>query len=223
MYGGLRDAKGRMLFNRAGNDNVKGSYPIQSSFFDKYILCYQCESKLSKLERYAAGVLYGGLNPEKNPIQFSNPIPNDDFVSIFVRGFDYVKLKLFFLSILWRAHISINPFFREVILEDIVEFELRQMVAKDEAGNFDKYPVTVYGLRWDAERLLRVIAEPNVIKNERVESVSFLINGFLYQIGVVPSVEKTNPELYLSPLKDLEIRVIQPPLTKRLFISYLKG
>src|ERR1700693_6382835 len=60
----------------------------------EYLLCDECEQKFSALENYAKTLLYG----TSNPIRLQLPLLKD---SLFLA--DYKRLKLFELSILWRA------------------------------------------------------------------------------------------------------------------------
>jgi hypothetical protein len=58
------------------------------------LLCYDCEQKISAFEDYAKRFFYGS----SDPIRLSLPLLPDPVFTA-----DYRKMKLFQLSILWRA------------------------------------------------------------------------------------------------------------------------
>src|SRR6266496_1642977 len=93
------------------------------------LLCHECEQKFSALEDYAKRFFYGS----SNPIRLQLPFNEDSFVA------DYKKLKLFQLSILWRASEAQGEFFSAVQLSELVRERLRQMLASDDPGTEDEY------------------------------------------------------------------------------------
>lgn len=116
-----------------GLQNKKG---IQySGEYDGNILCQYCDGVVIKrYEDYAKKIIWGGqkLSPDET---FSLSFPPGEVV---VGNIDYEKLKLFFLSILWRAAISTRPFFKEVNLEKWKLEELRKMILSgDPKENLD--------------------------------------------------------------------------------------
>src|SRR5437870_1669931 len=74
----------------------------------EYLLCGECELKLSTLEDYAKRFFYG----RSNPIRLQLPLNEDSFVA------DYKRMKLFQLSLLWRASEAKGEFFAAVTLSD---------------------------------------------------------------------------------------------------------
>jgi hypothetical protein len=55
-----------------------------------------------------------------------------------VEGFDYVRMKLFLLSLLWRMGVSQPYFFNEVKL-GFHEKRIRRMLLADDPGSADQY------------------------------------------------------------------------------------
>lgn len=72
----------------------------------EYLLCQQCETKLSKYEKYAKELI--------------NEIPNfsrnDELGILYSENVDYTKFKLFQLSLLWRSGISTHLAFSQIDL-----------------------------------------------------------------------------------------------------------
>ena len=93
--------------------------------YEKDILCEDCDNNLiGGFENYASRVLYGG----KIPVSIKNFIKPDGLEFSQAQGVDYIKFKLFLLSVLWRASISSNDFFSSVSLGSLYEEKIRQMI-----------------------------------------------------------------------------------------------
>jgi hypothetical protein len=77
----------------------------------EYLLCHECEQILSVYENYSIGIL--------------RKMARDSHFTL--KNFDYVKLKLFFTSLLWRAAVSNQDAFSKVIelQSKSVEIEIR--------------------------------------------------------------------------------------------------
>jgi hypothetical protein len=96
----------------------------------EYLLCHDCEQKFGRLENYAKRFFYG----TSNPIRLQLPVlENPLFVA------DYKRMKLFQLSILWRASEANGEFFSAVTLSDHHNERLRSMLANDDPGGEDEY------------------------------------------------------------------------------------
>lgn len=91
----------------------------------EYLLCHECEQKFSAHENYAKRFFYG----TSSPIRLQLPILSDP---VFLA--DYKQLKLFQLSILWRAAEAQGEFFSAVTLSDDQRECLRQMLLNDDPG-----------------------------------------------------------------------------------------
>jgi hypothetical protein len=91
----------------------------------EYLLCHDCEQKISTFEDYAKRFLYGG----SDPIRLSLPLlPEPVFAA------DYKNMKLFQLSILWRAAEAKGEFFSAVTLTPFHRERLRQMLLSEDPG-----------------------------------------------------------------------------------------
>jgi hypothetical protein len=96
----------------------------------EYLLCHDCEQKFGRLEDYAKKFFYG----TSNPIRLQLPLLKDP---LFVA--DYKRMKLFQLSILWRASEAKGEFFSAVTLSDHHRERLRYMLSNDDPGREDEY------------------------------------------------------------------------------------
>jgi hypothetical protein len=133
------------------------------------LLCDTCEGLLSKLERYARGVLSGG-----ETLDWSR-----DGSVIYVSGIDYTRFKLFQLSILWRAGVSKSPMFKKVVLGPH-EPILREMLITADAGSEAKYPCLTFGLVDDTGQRMDMIVQPERLRIEGHRVYRFIIGGFMW-------------------------------------------
>ncbi|WP_286261992.1 hypothetical protein [Thalassotalea atypica] len=89
--------------------------------YDTNILCKDCDTIMEKYDDYGKKLL---LDQRDSFIEHER---NGQLLGWEVHNFDYLKLKLFFLSILWRASISSRPFFRRVSLAQY-EDKLKELI-----------------------------------------------------------------------------------------------
>ena len=107
----------------------------QSGLWDR-LFCDGCEGRLSQLESYFANVWF------KKPVR---PDSLEGEMAVII-NLDYVKFKLFHLSILWRAHVSDLNEFRELTLGQQAE-NIRVRILTGDPGPSDVYPISGMALR----------------------------------------------------------------------------
>lgn len=96
-----------------GINNSKGSFPkgkVWIGWYDSNLVCFACEAVFGVYDEYAAKIL---LQDEckQRPIIIQGELKGWE-----VATFDFVKLSLFFTSILWRAGASRLPQFKKIKL-----------------------------------------------------------------------------------------------------------
>jgi hypothetical protein len=114
-----------------------GEYAKRSPIgvYDPNILCLDCEKKFGVPDDYAFAFLHGGRT-NFEPVHFEQSL-----VALAVRDFDYRKLKLFVLSVLWRASISTTDFCNEIRLSEGEKKRLRDIVLYGEEPGDDEFPI----------------------------------------------------------------------------------
>jgi hypothetical protein len=121
------------------NENAK--YPNKqkdySGIFDKNILCKECECILSAYEDYGYQFIYSGLEDIEKII-------NNQKITIRGSGYDYKKIKLYFLSILWRASITDHQFFDQVKLSSSQEEFLRNILLNNFEIKEHEFPLAIF-------------------------------------------------------------------------------
>lgn len=103
--------------------------------YDPTILCKECEKIFDKWDDYGYKLLCEKTDERKI-------IMNDDSGIILERydNYDYFKLKMFFVSVLWRAAVSNNIFFSHVSLGPYLE-KIRNIVLNNNLDSDDEFDV----------------------------------------------------------------------------------
>ncbi len=147
------------------------------------LLCDRCEQKISVWEGYARSVFVA----PKAPLDVERKGH-----MLRIGGLDYSSLKLFELSILWRAGVSRLPFFTKVQLGGRHEEALRLRLLNSDPGNPADYGAVMFGLKiGDRSEVLHVIAEPQVLRNNGIRTYKFIFCGFLWLFHVSSDVLPT--------------------------------
>jgi hypothetical protein len=110
-----------------------------TGIYDDALVCLQCEQGFSEYDRYGYQFFHRehltAVHSEEGLIGWEHP------------GADGSKLKLFALSILWRASASNRREFKDVDLGRW-EAEIRDMMSSNDPGAVDRFPVVIE--RFDA-------------------------------------------------------------------------
>ncbi|MDP2788722.1 MAG: hypothetical protein Q8O46_01540, partial [bacterium] len=91
------------------------------------LLCNNCEQKIGKYEKYVSEFIYGGKC--KGILQGN---------AIYLKGLDYKKVRICYLSILWRMSIASCNVFRSVSL-GVHEQGIKNIILSDNPGQSEKY------------------------------------------------------------------------------------
>ena len=166
LYRSLYDEKHRLQILSTLED--RGNWLEQKGLREP-LLCSGCEQKLSVWERYASLVLQGGL-----PLTVRR-----EGKIVFVSGLDYLKFRLFQLSILWRASVSALPFFHRVRLGPHEEV-LRQWLQAEDGGDPEKYGCLMFGINLSGSAFTQVIMQPVASRVNGTRSYRFMFGGFVW-------------------------------------------
>lgn len=117
----------------------KGKYKKRSrtGIYDNTILCEDCEKLFQKYDDYGQRIL---LPDPKEAEYVVNPKGEKEGYKLNNVNYDY--LKLFFLSILWRASVSTIEAFSKIDVGPF-EQELKKMIKKGNPGDQDTFSVTI--------------------------------------------------------------------------------
>lgn len=146
----------------------------QTKFHQKgvreYLLCDECEQQFSKYERYASQTYY---HKEAKDIQQNDKI----FVA---ENVEYSLMKLFQLSILWRASVSSLEIFGDVKLGPHEE-KVRQMLLLENPGKDYEYGCMQFAVIMDNNKVADgLIMPPALFRVDGFRLCRFTFGGLIW-------------------------------------------
>lgn len=155
--------------------------------YDGNILCAECDKeRIGKLEDYAAKVFQfidHKLESFKK-IEIEQYTNENGMSGKLIKKINYSKLKLFLLSILWRASISKRDFFDQVKLGNKHEEIIRKMIFDENPKKPENYPCFIYDMSIDQPILKGTILPPRKIRKRSNTSYEFMICGIAYRFTI---------------------------------------
>ena len=172
LYTPMYDKKARRFFVISSDASVPDR-TRQIGIYER-LLCAECDGKvLGRYEDYAAKALNGGTR-----VGYA-PVGNE----LRLCGVDYAKLKIFYLSLLWRMSVSTHLFFKEVKLGSDGEV-LRKMILEGRPGEPGDYGVLCVAPLFDAQPLRDWMLPPDMVQACGRSVYRCLIGGLLYSFFV---------------------------------------
>jgi hypothetical protein len=172
-------------------DVSKGRVKKSQSGWKERLLCASCESKINRFEKNSRRL-------------FTDPLPALKPGHAIRREFprvDYSMLKLFFLSILWRASVSSLDVFQHVDLGPH-EDKIKALLLRADPGDALVYPTLFFNIHFDGQHFRDYMVQPTYVKIEGRKCYRFLLSGFLVYIFVSSQpLPGKYPEFVLSPQK----------------------
>ena len=165
----------------------------QNGFWDDSILCGDCDNGFSVWDEYGFNVL--GSPPDITAL-------SKDQTAFILRGIDYKLLKLFILSLLWRASVTTHPFFVKIRL-GVRENAIAQMLRNQNPGVNNDFPIVLV-------RLIVPEALRNSILAPRLQRTP---EGILVNQLFLPSAKvmiKTSTGPFPNQLNDYVLRPCSP-------------
>jgi hypothetical protein len=136
------------------------------------LLCKDCEARLNRYEKHVRRMFTDPLQqtaPDKRIYSFPNV--------------EYRKLKLFLLSVLWRAGVASIPECVHVSLGPYEE-DLRQLILADADIEPGRFGCIAFLLFDDDRHLVDFMAEPTYHREGRSRCYRFVMRGFVFFIFV---------------------------------------
>ncbi len=157
--------------------NRKGVYPkrLQIGVYDKNILCLDCEQKFQRIDDYAQKLLLKEVDKQE---KISD---KREIAGYKIPNFDYHLLKLFFISILWRASVSKRSFYSRV---NIGPFERRAKQIIWENSTIESEEFSSILAKFTNEDLGLSVFDPIRERIERVNYYRFYFFGYILYIKV---------------------------------------
>jgi hypothetical protein len=172
---------------------------IRKGIYER-LLCEDCEKLLSGFESYADRVING---PEPLLVKESNGL-------LIYTGVDYVRFKLFLISLLWRMGVASHKFFRNVSLGPHQE-KLRRMLLEGDPGEFCEYACIITAIKHEGRVVSDFAIEPEHWRIEGLNGYRFCIGGFAFWFLVSNQPHKfPRKEFFLSEKGELTVSLGSP-------------
>lgn len=146
----------------------------QQKGYREPMLCEKCEQKFSVWERYASEHFFNQPLPTPASQGYGHS------KAIILSGLDYKQLKLFLLSILWRAGVAKHDFYKHVQLGRLHEEQLRQMLLSENPGSAEEYACFICTINLDGVKFRDFFVEPTPTRLESHRCYRFVFSGFIF-------------------------------------------
>ena len=176
--------------------------------YDTGIVCAQCESIFSPWDEYAQKLLLA------KPMEKKYVINHGQKIAYVESAIDYAKLKLFFISLLWKAAVSNHYFFSRVNV-GAFEPQLRRMIQKGDPGDRDTFAIVMTKCEGP---LGTIVLNPHPEKWWDINYYRFYVAGYVVYIKVDrrPAPDVID-DFALDPEKPLIIIIVRELKTSKDF------
>jgi hypothetical protein len=163
------------------------------------LLCKECEQRLSVYEGWASHFYRGALAafadtarseiPYGKALKFTridaSGMPTTASVPrmLYTEGFDYTKMKLFLLSILWRMGVSKLHFFSGVTL-GFHEKRIRRMLLSNDPGKAEEYACQLRLIELNGTLIADCQMQPRQYDHFGKKRCKFFSTGFRFDFTV---------------------------------------
>lgn len=162
-----------MVSTRAGEHKKRAPTGV----YDNHIVCEQCEVRFGPWDQAAVETLIQRAGDQKP--YFSK----GELLAHVLRDYDYKKVKMFFISLLWRAGVSSQGFYASVSLGPF-ERQARQAILDENAG--DSRFFSVFLGRWNAsarqQNLAKAMLSPNKNRYGNAIGYRFYLSNYIAEI-----------------------------------------
>jgi hypothetical protein len=168
------------------HSNTNGALPKKSpiGIYDKNILCEKCDKYIGLWDDYAHKLLIQNFSENFAVYEGSTK------AAYKINVYDYEKLILFFLSILWRATISSQPFYKRIEI-GAHEHILKEMIINGDPGGTYDYAVSLAKF---SDPRIKEMLDPHKTRLNSINYCQFYITGFVLYI----KTDKRNPPDFLK-------------------------
>lgn len=173
-----------------------GEFPKRSrtGIYDPGILCAPCDREIGVWDQYGVELLCHGL------ADFARVASSSGVAALVLPSFDYHRLKLFFMSVLWRAGVSSHPFFRRVQLGPHAERLGERLLARDPGAPED------YSVALSAFTVGRDVPPEGLPIMDPFRERWSGVNAYRVSLGVVAAYVKVDKVRFTGPLSNYCLR-----------------
>ena len=181
------------------NNDPNSKMQVSQTGVWEHLLCAECDNKLGRYDGYA-------LNFCKQ--YWGTIITNEK--RLIASNVDYKLMRLFQISVLWRAQITTRYEFQSSKFHPKHEARLKQMILNEDIGKYYEYGCFLY-LNVDEGKVLKyLIKTPSHYTFKGFNGVDFTFGGFTWAFLVNSHMEKFPFNDYLlQDGKDVPITIAE--------------
>lgn len=161
---------------------------VPTGVYDQTIVCQECEGRFQAWDDYAAKLL---LSPSTKIEDFFDEVGRK--LAYRIDNVAYGKLKLFFMSVLWRVSVSSHLFFSQVRL-GTHEATLRAMILNKDPGDENAFSVVL--CRFDQSLAQHFLLYPHRQRHDGINIIRLYLSDYIAEI----KVDKRMPPGFMVPL-----------------------
>ena len=183
-----------------GND--PNSFPRRTpgGLYDEELLCLECERRFGPWDQYGAECLLHRFDQDAQGKYWDG-----ELMVYEIYNWDEARLRMFALSLLWRAAVTTNPIFKKVTLGGPYEPRLRERILAGDPGSPKDF--SVFLSRWlvqpeHAGMELTQIS-PYVWRLEGINMAKIFLGGFVFYI-------KCDQRQFVEPFPDIILSPNRP-------------
>jgi len=193
--------------------NSAGEYTKKSPIgeYDNTIVCSNCEVIWQEWDNYAQQLL------AQEPLNGRTRYYNNRKICYIVDNYEYTKLKLFFISMAWRASVSIRKFFRKVSLGQF-EHIAKQHIMNGNPGGSEDFSVVVSKFN---HSLAKGTLDPYMYQNSGVNYIRFYLAGYMADMKV-DHKPTPNPLSQITMAENRPLYIICRDFTKSKELDLIK-
>lgn len=171
---------------------------VRIGIYDQTIVCAECEDRFKHWDNYAPRLLLGKATPRNYLVD-----EKGKQVGFTIESYDYEKLKLFFMSLLWRVAASSQYFFSQIRLGSHEE-ALRKMILRADPGDEDTFSSIL--CQWDDPLAEHFLLYPHRQRYEDINYIRCYLNSYVVEIKVDKrATSEFNKNFMLKPDKPLGV------------------
>jgi hypothetical protein len=167
--------------------------------YEEDLLCRPCEERFGPWDDYGAQCLIQNYARDVQPLNF-----NGEELAYKFPTWDEERLRMFALSLLWRAAVTTNETFSAVTLGPHLA-RLTERILAGDPGSADDFSVML--VRWSTmathESLRKIQMSPYPVKLLGINEVKMFMGGFVIHV-------KVDKRPYPKPFDELILRPGRP-------------
>lgn len=159
---------------------MQGEFPkkSQTGVYDKTILCRVCEDQFAQWDEYGFKTLVDGAKQLK-PLYDQKKL-----LAFILPQVDIDQLNRFLLSVLWRASVSSQDFYKQVNL-GAYQDKIQSILENNTVLGNDEYSLLIS--RFDDQYFGSTMLDPRLEKWDGVNYYRIYLGGFIAHIKIEPS------------------------------------